>query len=136
MIHYNIYDPAMTDALLALRARLDRFGVLLSGLCLIHCLTGVFLVGILGLGGGVLLDPEVHHWGLILALIVGAATIGLGALRHGRMLPLAIGSAGLALMGTAVAVGHGAEEVVLTMCGVVLVAVAHIINIRRSGCAT
>ncbi|BEV02286.1 MerC domain-containing protein [Novosphingobium olei] len=123
----------MTQALLALRARLDRFGVVLSGLCLIHCLAGLFLVGVLGLGGGVLLDPSIHRIGLILALVVGASTIGLGALRHGHLLPLAVGGTGLALMLGAVLVGHGSAEAVLTIMGVLMVASAHVINMRR-GC--
>lgn len=122
----------MSDALLALRARLDRIGVLLSGLCLIHCVAGLFLVGMLGIGGGVLLDPDIHRWGLAFALVIGAATIGIGALRHGRFLPLAIGGTGLALMGAAVAVGHGDAEVALTVGGVILVATAHFINMRAS----
>lgn len=122
----------MTAALLALRARLDRVGVLLSGLCLVHCLAGLFLVGVLGLGGGVLLDPAIHRFGLVAALVVGAVTIGLGALRHGRRLPLAVGSAGLAMMAAAVLVGHGTEEAVLTIGGVLLVATAHVINMRQA----
>lgn len=124
----------MSDALLALRARLDRFGVILSGLCLLHCVAGVFLVGMFGIGGGVLLDPDWHRWGLAFALVIGALTIGLGALRHGRFLPLMVGTTGLALMAGAVAVGHGSEEVVLTVIGVVLVAIAHVINIRTNAC--
>lgn len=123
----------MTQALLALRARLDRFGVLLSGLCMIHCLAGLFLVGALGLGGGVLLNPAIHRFGLVLALVVGASTIGLGALRHGHRLPLIVGGTGLALMLGAVLVGHGSAEAVLTIMGVLLVASAHVINMRR-GC--
>lgn len=123
----------MPSALPALRARLDRFGVLLSGLCLIHCLAGLFLVGVLGLGGGVLLDPAIHRIGLVLALLVGASTIGLAALRHGHRLPLAIGASGLALMLGAVLVDHGRGEALLTITGVVLVACAHVINLRR-GC--
>lgn len=123
----------MTHAFLALRSRLDRFGVLLSGLCMVHCLAGLFLVGVLGLGGGALLDPAIHRIGLVLALVVGASTIGLGALRHGHRLPLVVGGAGLALMLGAVLVGHGSAEAVLSIMGVVLVASAHVINMRR-GC--
>ena len=122
----------MNQALLTLRSRLDRFGVILSGLCMIHCLAGLFLVGVLCLGGGVLLNPEIHHIGLVLAIVISAATIG--ALRHGQRLPLMLGLAGLALMTAAVMVGHGAAESVLTIAGVLLVASAHVVNMRRNAC--
>ena len=61
--------------------RLDRMAIGLSGLCLVHCVAGIFLVGLLGFGGTALLDPDIHRWGLVFALVIGAATIGIGALR-------------------------------------------------------
>ncbi len=124
----------MSDFLPALRRRLDSVGVILSGLCMVHCVAGLFLIGVLGVGGGVLLDPAIHRFGLIAALVVGAATIGMGALRHGHKLPLAIGSAGLSLMAAAVITGHGPAEAILTILGVLLVATAHVVNIRRGTC--
>ncbi len=118
----------------AVSRRLDSMGVLLSGLCLVHCLAGLFLVGMLGIGGGLLLSPEIHRYGLMLAVLIGAATIGIGALRHGHKLPLALGLAGIALMASAVIAGHGTAEVVLTVWGVVLLAAAHLVNIRHNAC--
>lgn len=123
----------MSSSLPTLRSRLDRLGVLLSGLCVLHCLAGLFLVGMLGLGGGALLDPDIHRFGLVAAIVLGGATIGAGAIRAGRRLPLVLGVAGLCLMGAALGAGHGTAEAVLTIGGVVLVAIAHIVNIRR-GC--
>lgn len=123
----------MVDTLLQLRERLDRVGIVLSGLCAVHCLAGLVLVTVMGLGGGVLLDPSIHRVGLAVALIVGGATIGIGAWRHGRVLPLALGTCGLSLMGLALWTGHSAYEAVLTIGGVGLVAMAHVINMRR-GC--
>lgn len=117
-----------------LRGRFDRLGVLISGLCLVHCLAGLFLIGVLGLGGGVLLNPAIHRFGLVAAFLVGIVTIGAGAMRHGHRLPLALGTTGLALMAAAIVSDHGAGEALLTICGVVLVASAHIVNLRRSGC--
>jgi hypothetical protein len=125
---------AVRDSLVSLRARLDRVGVILSGLCLVHCLAGLFLIGVLGLGGGALLAPAIHRVGLVLAVVVGALTIGIGAVRHGRMLPLVLGGTGVVLMAAAVIVGHGTAEAVLTICGVLLVASAHIVNIRKGAC--
>lgn len=117
-----------------LRGRFDRLGVLISGLCMVHCVAGLFLIGVLGLGGGVLLNPAIHRFGLVAAFLVGMFTIGAGALRHGHRLPLALGTTGLALMAAAIVSDHGTGEALLTICGVVLVASAHIVNLRRYGC--
>jgi hypothetical protein len=122
----------MRTAFLSIRSRLDRVGIVLSGLCLIHCLAGLFLVALLGLGGGWLLAPEIHRVGLGLAILVGLLTIGLGALRHGKGGPLALASLGMALMGMALVVGHGVGEAAFTVGGVALVAWAHILNLRHS----
>ena len=123
----------MARAYLLIRDRLDRVGVLLSGLCAVHCLLGIVLVSVLGLGGQALLAPAIHEVGLALAIAVGAVTLGLGVLRHGRRGPLLIGTCGLALMASALAVGHGLPEAALTIAGVVLVATAHIRNLRHAG---
>jgi len=117
-----------------LRGRFDRLGVVISGLCMVHCVAGLFLIGVLGLGGGVLLNPAIHRFGLVAAFTVGMFTIGAGALRHGHRLPLALGTTGLALMAAAIASDHGTGEALLTICGVVLVASAHIVNMRRNAC--
>ena len=116
----------------ALHGRFDRLGVVISGLCMVHCVAGLFLIGVLGLGGGVLLNPAIHRFGLAAAFVVGVLTIGASALRHGHRLPLALGATGLALMAAAIASDHGAGEALLTICGVVLVASAHIVNMRRT----
>lgn len=115
-----------------LRGRFDRLGVLISGLCVVHCLAGLFLISVLGLSGGVLLDPAIHRFGLVAAFVVGVMTIGVAARRQGYRLPLALGTTGLALMAAAIASDHGSAEVLLTVCGVLLVASAHIVNIRRA----
>jgi hypothetical protein len=120
----------MRQALLSIRDRMDRFGVLLSGLCAVHCVLGVVLVGMLGLGGQALLAPEVHQIGLALAVVVGFISLGFGVARHGRVAPMVIGGVGLSLMAGALFVGHGLPEAVLTIAGVALVAVAHILNLR------
>jgi hypothetical protein len=122
----------MRDAVLAIRDRLDGLGMLLSGLCAVHCLLGLILVTVLGLGGGIFLAPEIHETGLALAVGIGVLTLGLGALRHGKTGPLLIGAVGIALMASALAVGHGPAEAVLTIAGVALVAYAHIRNLRHA----
>lgn len=114
----------------------DRLGVIVSGLCLVHCLSGLVLVtmlgiGGLGIGGGLLANPAIHEIGLALAVLVGAVGLGLGVLRHRRFGLVALGGSGLVLMASALLVRHGPREAALTMLGVTLVAAAHVINMRR-----
>lgn len=115
----------------SIRRRLDRLGIALSSLCAVHCVLGLLLVTLLGLGGESLLDPAFHRAGLALAIAIGAATLGYGALHHGRRGPLALGAAGLALMAAGLLARHGLGEALLTISGVALVAAAHIRNLRH-----
>ena len=122
----------MRSGLLSIRARLDRAGMLLSGLCALHCVTSIVLVSALGLGGQWLLAPEIHRVGLVLALLIAAVAIGWGALRHRRAAPFVVAMMGLTFMGGALAVPHGAEEAILTIIGVALVTLGHILNLRHA----
>ena len=122
----------MNEAMFGLRGRLDRLGVVLSGLCMVHCLAGLFVLGAFGLGGSVLFDPAIHRFGLMIAFALGVLTIGMNAVRHGHRLPLVLGCTGLMLMASAILAGHGAAEAGLTIGGVVLVASAHVVNLRRT----
>ncbi len=124
-------SPTLSPAFALIRGKLDRLGVALSALCLVHCVSGVALVGFLGLGGGALLDPRIHEWGLAMAMVIGALGLGFGAARHGRRLPLALGAAGLALMGVGLMVPHGLAEAAATIPGVGLLAFAHMRNLRH-----
>lgn len=113
------------------RRRLDQIGIGLAGLCALHCLATLLVISALGLGGHFFLfDPAIHRIGLALALAVAAVAIGWGLLRHGRVLPFVIASAGLTLMAFALVVPHGANEFILTLAGVALVSLGHFLNIR------
>lgn len=115
----------------SLRRRLDQIGIGLAGLCAAHCLATLLVISALGLGGHFFLfDPAIHRIGLALALAVAAVAIGWGLLRHGRALPFVVALGGLALMAIALVVPHGANEFVLTLAGVVLVSLGHLLNIR------
>ncbi|TNE60704.1 MAG: MerC domain-containing protein, partial [Sphingomonadales bacterium] len=93
----------MVDNSPSIRRRLDRAGIWLSGLCLIHCLATILLVSVLGLGGQLLLAPEIHRFGLALALIIAAVAIGWGALKHRKPAPFVTAMTGLSFMGGALA---------------------------------
>ena len=114
-----------------IRGRMDRFGLMLSGLCAVHCVLGIVIVAGLGLGGGLLLDPIIHRIGLLLATLVAGVAIGIGAVQHRRAAPFVVAMTGLSFMGGALAVEHGPEEAVLTIIGVSLVALGHVLNLRR-----
>lgn len=121
----------MTTGLIsAIRGRFDRAGIVLSGLCLVHCLASIVIVSALGIGGQFLLAPIIHEIGLALAMIIAAVAIGYGALRHRRAAPFVTAMTGLTFMGGALAVPHGYEEAVLTIIGVALVSLGHILNLR------
>ena len=120
----------MRSPFLSIRARLDRAGIVLSGLCAAHCILSIIIVSALGVGGEFLLAPEIHRVGLAIALVIAAVAIGWGALKHRRAAPFVIAMMGLTFMGGALAVPHGIQEVVLTIIGVTLVTVGHILNLR------
>ena len=115
----------------SLRRQLDRIGIGLAGLCAVHCLATLVLISALGLGGHLfLLNENIHRVGLALALAVAAVAIGWGLVRHGRALPFAIALGGLGLMAAALLVPHGANEFLLTLAGVALVSLGHVLNLR------
>ena len=119
-------------AISPIRRRLDRLGIGLSALCAIHCLASIVIVSGLGLGGEFFLAPEIHRFGLVIATLVAAVAIGWGALRHRMAAPFVIAMTGLTFMGGALAAPHGYKEAVLTIIGVALVSLGHILNLRHA----
>lgn len=122
----SFLDPASRG----LRRRFDQLGIGLAGLCALHCTASVLIVSGLGIGGHFLLAPEIHEVGLVLAVIAAAVAIGWGVWRHRQPAPAFIAVAGLSFMAGALAVGHGSDEAVLTIIGVALVSLGHLMNLR------
>jgi hypothetical protein len=121
----------MAQAFPWIRGRLDRVGMFLSCLCAVHCVLGIVIVAGLGLGGGLLFAPAFHRVGLVLATVIAGVAIGMGAIQHRRAAPFVVAMTGLSFMGGALAVDHGVEEAVLTIIGVTLVSLGHILNLRQ-----
>lgn len=115
-----------------IRGRLDRLGIAVSALCAVHCIAGLVFVAWLGFGGIAMLDHSIHKVGLVIAALVAAVAIGAGALHHRQPKPFVIAMMGLSFMGGALAVGHGIEETVLTVIGLGLVTLGHILNLRHA----
>jgi hypothetical protein len=109
-------------------SRLDRLAIGLSSLCVVHCIATVVLAATLASAGAALADPAWHEIGFALAMLLGAVALGRGFAAHRRVRPLLLGCAGLALMGTGLAMSHGAAEIGCTVAGVLLLAFAHRLN--------
>ena len=122
----------MSSFQLSIRERLDRAGVVLSGLCALHCIASLAILSGLGIGGRIFLAPVVHEVGLVIACIIAGVAIGWGALKHRRAAPFVIAMMGLTFMGGALAAPHGIEEAVLTIIGVALVTAGHVLNLRSA----
>ena len=113
-------------------ATLDRLGIGLSGLCLVHCLATTVLVVLLASAGGILGSPHVHEIGLAIAIPLGALALGRGILEHGYMMPSSVGGLGLGTMAGALSMPHGGTEILTTLVGVGLLALGHDLNRRAS----
>src|SRR6188472_2922102 len=97
-------------ASLTANGRIDRLAIGLSGLCLVHCIGTAVLVMMLASAGGLLVDPRIHEIGLVL--------------------PVAIGSLGLGTMAGSLTFPHGPEEIVISVLGVLILALGHDLNRR------
>jgi hypothetical protein len=117
-------------ASLTANGRVDRLAIGLSGLCLVHCVGTAVLVMMLASAGGLLVDPLIHEAGLLVAMVLGFFGLGGGALRHGFLLPVAIGSLGLGTMAGSLTFAHGPEEIVISIVGVLVLALGHDLNRR------
>ena len=109
---------------------IDRLAIGLSGLCLVHCVASAVLLTLLSAAGGILLDPIFHEAGLTAALLLGGFGLGRGIRQHGFMMPAAIGSLGLGVMGGALTLDHGSGEMIYSMLGVLILALGHDLNRR------
>ena len=128
----HISRDMLQRAISPIRRKLDRAGIFLSGACAAHCLLSILLVSGMGIGGEFFLSPDIHRVGLVIATLIAGVAIGWGALRHRVAAPFVVAMTGLSFMGGALAVPHGYKEAVLTIIGVALVSLGHILNMRHA----
>jgi len=110
-------------------SRLDRLAMGLSGLCAVHCVATVVLLGLIASAGGMLGKPIIHEVGLSLAMIIGAIALGRGIREHGFILPSAVGVVGLCTMAYAMTLHETGLEPVFTILGVSILALGHRLNL-------
>ena len=111
---------------------IDRLGIALSGLCLVHCLATAVFLSLLASAGGMLLNPLVHEIGLSLAIGLGLIAIGRGIFEHGFMMPSAVGGLGLGVMAGALSLPHDGTEAAYTVAGVLILALGHRLNVMAA----
>lgn len=112
--------------------RIDRLAMGLSGLCLVHCLGTALFFASLASVGGLFHAHWVHEVGLLLAIGFALAALVRGVFVHGFLLPFGVGCFGLGIMGGALALPHGSDELLATMIGVAIVALGHDLNQRAA----
>ena len=109
---------------------IDRLGIALSGLCLVHCLASAVLLAMISAAGGLLLSPIIHEVGLGMAILLGTVALGRGVFEHGLMVPRAVGGLGLGVMTVALSIPHTGSEALYTVIGVAILALGHDLNRR------
>lgn len=112
-------------------SRLDRWGMMISSVCLVHCLAFPLLTALLPFFAVALPGDEwLHPLLLGLALPVTGFALLRGYWRHRLVRPLLLGMAGLALIAGALFAHGELAEAALTVTGGLLVVGAHWLNWR------
>lgn len=115
--------------------KLDRAAVLLSGLCLVHCLALPLIIALFPVFGFSVVEHTTFHQ-LILVVVIPTTVLALGAgyRRHRRAIAPALGVVGIGALVMAAFAVHAlnAESVErsVTVAGGLLIAAAHIQNFR------
>jgi hypothetical protein len=118
--------------------RLDRLGILLSGICIIHCLALPLLLAALPfLGESFLGGHGFHEWLLVAVVPVSLVALGFGYRRHGDVNVLRLGGTGLALLAFATygyrLIGLSEDwERIISIVGGLIHAAGHLLNFRRT----
>ena len=122
--------PPVAITLFQKHIRADALGMLLSAICMLHCLLLPVLIAF-GVGGAVTgFDSEWTHI-VLLAVVVPVSAIAFvgGWIRHRRLAVLALGTLGVALLALAAFVLHPyfgkTADALVTTAGGALLAVAH-----------
>lgn len=113
----------------------DRSAILLSGLCLVHCLALPLLAAALPWMAW-FSDNEslVHRWLLVLIVPVSLLALTRGCLAHRHRGVLLMGQAGLSLLIFAALAGQQLPlpwlETALTVAGSIALSASHVLNLR------
>ena len=117
------------------QGQLDTFAVVLSGVCMLHCLALPLLLTIFPIFNVILLSEKVFHL-LMLVFILPASLVALmiGCRSHKDKMTLIFGGVGLSTLSITAFFGHQlfgltGERFITSFAGLVL-AIAHVQNYR------
>lgn len=114
-------------------AALDGAGVVLSVICLIHCLSAPLLIGALPAFAWALPENVFHIALLVGVLPVGVLAFAKGYRRHGDLTVVLVGAVGLTLLVGGTLIAHSVGELAETLtvaAGTLTLAWAHLRNWR------
>lgn len=119
-----------------LSSHFDRIAITLSAVCIVHCLAVPLVVAVLPIAAVSFGESE-HFHGLMMWLVVPTSLVGftLGYRLHRRAGLVALGAAGVVILGTAALWGHTAwteaVEVTVSVAGSLLLGLAHWWNFQE-----
>lgn len=114
----------------------DKSAIVLSGICIVHCLLPILLSLIIPYLAGLsfLTDEAFHVWTLVFIVPISIFAIGWGFYQHRNTPILAIALIGLSMIVMATLVGHDlfghTYEVMLTIIGSLLIVYGHFKNLK------
>jgi hypothetical protein len=114
-----------------LQERADRFGILASALCAVHCAAGAILAGATGIGS-LLADERLEATFVCVALLIAFGALSLGFKKHRRAGAVTLGVVALSVLGVTrfVRFSAGTSERALSIFGAALLVAAHALNLR------
>ncbi|BDD66169.1 membrane protein [Sphingobium sp. TA15] len=126
MSHQEVLGPRLS--------RMDRWGIIISSACLVHCLALPLAIALLpAIASSLPSDSWVHPVLIGLALPVTGGALWRGYRTHLRAVPALLGALGLGFIASALFARGGLAEPALTVFGGLLVSAAHILNWRGTG---
>lgn len=125
----------MSDSKSTIRLIGDKLAIILSGLCVVHCLLLPFLILLMPALSKAFFSDESFHVYMVIAVIpISLMSLFVGCHQHKRYRFFILGSIGLISLVLAILLGHDflseMGETALTILGSIFIAYAHYQNYK------
>lgn len=114
----------------------DKSAIVLSGICMLHCILPILLALLLPyyVGSSILTNESLHIWAIVLVVPVSTYAIIRGFQKHRSLMVLKLASVGLLMLIFAAAFGHDllghTIEIIMTIIGSLLIILGHLRNAK------